>query len=657
MVQKKHKSITMLLKRYTIIMTALISIAVMSILALLFITIKRDYTDNMLINILGRQRMLTQIMAKDVGLIYELNSAGEGNDEIFVDRQAIKEKKKVAVEGLKRSKDEYNRVYESISKGYVEAEGEIIGFSYAMNDLESVLTNNGALWMDFKKSIEIVLAENDNTQHFINSMIFINENNEKLLEYSNEITNTIIGLTKKRSIGAIYLSVFFTGAALTFFVMLFLKVYRQLFLPLKQLYKGMAEVGIGEFNIPESEVKKAELMPVFSEVETVFDKLNSLVSLIENLNRNIPFRDILGYIYDTFSSYIPYTYIGVALVEDDNKFIRASYGTGGKHHKNLAKRLLGYRILIDETSLGKVMESGTERVINDLEEYTAGKPLKEYNRVLLEEGIRSSITFPLKNNGLPAGIIFFSSRSKNIYRKEHIEFLRTLANSIVLSLEKNIFIDDMVVGSIQALAGLAEQRDPETGEHLQRIKTYSRVIAEFLCKNKKFKNIIDIDYISDIEKFSPLHDIGKVGIRDDILLKPGRLTREEFDIMKIHTMYGAWVLKAAEETVRKRGRNIFQMGIEIAESHHEKWDGSGYPYGKAGEEIPLSARIVAVADVFDALTSKRPYKEPYSFEKSYELIIEGSCRHFDPDIIKSFVDNKDKIREVYEEFKSKGMLS
>lgn len=652
----KYKSINLLLKHYTIIMTALISVAVISIFTLLFIILKRDYTDNTLINILGRQRMLTQVIAKDVGLIYELNNAREGSTGVLTDKQEINAVKEATTEGLRRSSDEYNRVFETIIKGYILAEGDSINFKYAMNDLQGILRENEALWTDFKHSVNIILSESSNTKAFMDSMKFINENNEKLLEYSNEITNIIISLTKKRSIGGMQLSVFIAAAALAFFIIFLLKVNRQLFLPLKQLYKGMAEVGIGEFAISGPEAKKTELMPVFSEVEIVFDKLNSLISLIENLNRNIPFKEVLDYIYGSFLSYIPYTYIGVALIEDDNKYIKASYGIGGNHHKNLAKRLLGHKALIDDTSLRRIIESGEERVINDLEMYTAGKPLKEYNRVLLEEGIRSSITFPLKNNGLPAGIIFFSSSAKNAYREEHIEFLRTLANSIVLSLEKNIFIDDMIVGSIQALAALAEQRDPETGEHLQRMKTYSRVISELIGRNRKYRNIIDIDYINDIEKFSPLHDIGKVGIRDDILLKPGRLTREEFDIMKVHTMYGAWVLKTAEETVQKRGRSIFKMGIEIAEGHHEKWDGSGYPYGKKGEEIPLCARIVAVADVFDALTSKRPYKESYSFDQSYKMIVEGSGKHFDPDIMQVFIEHKDKIKEVYEEFKSKNML-
>ncbi|MDI6617253.1 MAG: HD domain-containing phosphohydrolase [Clostridiales bacterium] len=382
------------------------------------------------------------------------------------------------------------------------------------------------------------------------------------------------------------------------------------------------------------------------------DKFNSLISLIENINMNKPFKDILDYIYDSFSAYIPYTYIGIALIEDDGETIKASFGASGKNHKNLPKRLLGYKTNIYDTSLIKIVQTGKERIINDLEDYTKGKSIKEYNKILLEEGIRSSITFPLKNNKKVIGIIFFSSNRKNIYKKEHIDFLKIIANSIALGLEKTIFIDDMIIGSVQALAKLAEQRDRNTGEHLKRISVYSRLLAKLLSKNKKYSDIINIDYIDNIERFSTLHDIGKVGIRDDILLKAGRLTPEEFSIMQAHTIYGSWVLKTAEKKVQKNGRSIFSMGIEIAEGHHEKWDGSGYPYGKAGEDIPLSARIVAVADVFDALTSKRSYKDAFSYEYSRNIIISESGKSFDPDIAGLFIEYDDEIRKVYERFKS-----
>jgi response regulator RpfG family c-di-GMP phosphodiesterase len=256
----------------------------------------------------------------------------------------------------------------------------------------------------------------------------------------------------------------------------------------------------------------------------------------------------------------------------------------------------------------------------------------------------------LKFNNKPIGIIFFSSDKKNVYKDEHINFLKTIANSIAIAFQNNILINELLYSSILALAKLAESRDEDTGDHLQRMKLYSRTIAQFLYEDSNYKDQITTEFIESIEKFSPLHDIGKVGIADAILLKPAKLTPEEFEIMKQHAVYGGQVLRAADENIMKNGVSLFTLGIEIAEGHHEKWNGSGYPYGKKGEDIPLGARIVAVADVFDALTSRRPYKEPFSIETAYDIITGDSGKHFDPEIVRVFEKNKKRIVNLYHSF-------
>ncbi len=380
-------------------------------------------------------------------------------------------------------------------------------------------------------------------------------------------------------------------------------------------------------------------------METI-GKYNGLLSIIENIESNEPFTQILAFIYTSFAPYIPYSHIGVALVGGGGQTIRASYAVSSELHAGLRKRFMGYETELAATSLMQVLSSGSPRVINDLEAYLKGKEVHEYNRILLEEGIRSSISFPLSKNGIPIGIIFFSSSQKNVYRAEHVEFLRVLANSIMLSLERDLLLDDMVVSSTLALATLAEERDNVTGNHLQRMKQYSTLLAKLLMKEGTFADQIDTDFIKGIERFAPLHDIGKVAISDSILLKPGRLTPEEFEIMKTHTTYGGNVLRLADQNAKVRGRSIFRMGIEITEGHHEWWNGSGYPRGRSGENIPLNARIVAVADVFDALTSKRPYKDGFSFERSAAIVLGEAGTHFDPRIIKVFQKHQNDFRTM-----------
>ena len=201
------------------------------------------------------------------------------------------------------------------------------------------------------------------------------------------------------------------------------------------------------------------------------------------------------------------------------------------------------------------------------------------------------------------------------------------------------------MATILGLAKLAEYRDEGTGTHLERIREYAKIIAEEMAKNPKYAGHITPEFIDDIYQSSILHDIGKVGIPDAVLLKPGRLSDEEFDVIKRHTNLGGDAIKAIEAQIE--GQSFLALGKEIAYNHHEKWDGSGYPRGLNGEDIPLSARIIALADVYDALTTKRFYKEAYTHEKSRQIIIDLKGTHFDPEVLDVFLalaDEFDRIR-------------
>jgi putative two-component system response regulator len=188
--------------------------------------------------------------------------------------------------------------------------------------------------------------------------------------------------------------------------------------------------------------------------------------------------------------------------------------------------------------------------------------------------------------------------------------------------------------AIFAMAKLAESRDPETGAHLERVRGYCRVLSQQLASLDKFSNQIDSEYIRLIYQTSPLHDIGKVGIPDSVLLKPGRLSDREFEIMKEHTTIGAHTLNAALQQFP--GVKFLEMARDIALTHHERWDGLGYPRKLAGEQIPLCGRIMALADVYDALTSKRVYKAAYSHEIARSIIVDEIGRQFDPDLVEAF---------------------
>ena len=214
--------------------------------------------------------------------------------------------------------------------------------------------------------------------------------------------------------------------------------------------------------------------------------------------------------------------------------------------------------------------------------------------------------------------------------------------------KKSKQIDKLQGGLLLVLADIIESRDKCTGDHIRKTAAYTRIILESLQKRGDYKDKITNEYISNVERAAPLHDIGKINIPDAILNKDGPLNDDEYETMKGHAEAGYHIILKAIESLDESG--YLQQAKHMAHSHHEKWDGSGYPQHLKGEEIPLSARIMAVADVFDALTSRRSYKDPFPFEKAISIISEGAGRHFDPTIVEAFLAEKEEVKRVAESF-------
>jgi len=217
--------------------------------------------------------------------------------------------------------------------------------------------------------------------------------------------------------------------------------------------------------------------------------------------------------------------------------------------------------------------------------------------------------------------------------------------------------------TVFAMASLAETRDNETGNHLRRTQHYVRCLAQALQHHPRFEQVLTHENIELLFKSAPLHDIGKVGIPDHILLKPGKLTPEEFEVMKTHTTLGFEALVRAEEALGER-LDFLAFAKQIALSHQEKWDGSGYPHGLSGDDIPVAARLMALADVYDALISQRVYKPPFDHLEAVRIITAGRGSHFDPDMVDAFLrvqDDFNAIAQRYvdteEEVMTKGMPS
>ena len=262
----------------------------------------------------------------------------------------------------------------------------------------------------------------------------------------------------------------------------------------------------------------------------------------------------------------------------------------------------------------------------------------------LEMGAVDYITKPISPP------IVLARVANHLQLKAASDFLRDknafLENEVERRTRENLAIQDV---TILALASLAETRDLETGNHIRRTQHYVRILAEQLKSHPRFGWHLTDENIQMLYKSAPLHDIGKVGVPDHILLKRGQLTPEETELMKMHTTLGRNAIQSAEDQLGMPV-DFLCTAKEIAYYHQEKWDGTGYPTGCKGEEIPISARIMALADTYDALISKRPYKEAMTHEQAAAIIREGSGTHFDPEIVSAFEDAQEEFRAIAARF-------
>jgi PAS domain S-box-containing protein len=328
--------------------------------------------------------------------------------------------------------------------------------------------------------------------------------------------------------------------------------------------------------------------------------------------------------------------------------------------------LLGYgRGELDGVNVAQIIRKGHVRTIfTAIKECAEGLEVRSQRiEVATRRGEERTVEMscnPLRENGVYVGL---EMTLRDITDKVVIEKLK---KNYTDSLEEAVIartseIKDTQRAAILAIANLAESIDDDTGGHIQRIQHYTRVLAEELRKLPKFRDEVTEEYVELIHDLSPLHDLGKVGIRDYILQKTDKLTSDEFEKMKEHTAIGAHALYMAGQMIHRE--SIFSIGEMIAHYHHEKWDGTGYPAVSIGgehrplrgEEIPLCARIVALADVYDALTSKRPYKMPFPHQTTREMIVAQSGKHFDPECVQAFLRREQDFIRIREQFPDTAM--
>jgi HD-GYP domain-containing protein (c-di-GMP phosphodiesterase class II) len=252
-------------------------------------------------------------------------------------------------------------------------------------------------------------------------------------------------------------------------------------------------------------------------------------------------------------------------------------------------------------------------------------------------------------NGRVAGLLFFNSRKKNSFTPRSLDVLDLFAHLITNVATAGLRTAGVMTAALQTANEMVHYRDPETGNHLERMARYSRLVAQELARTGLYR--FDDEQIQTIESFAPLHDVGKLGIPDNVLLKPGSLTAKERKIMRSHTTQGRRIIDAILHNFKLESLHRVDALRHIAEHHHEAMDGSGYPHGLKGNKIPIEARIIAVADIFDALTSVRPYKSAWTNDRAFRYLRRLSRTKLDRDCVQALLHNRHAVEDIQARFR------
>ena len=363
---------------------------------------------------------------------------------------------------------------------------------------------------------------------------------------------------------------------------------------------------------------------------------------LEELNKHTQLREKLIATHKSISEIFPFIVrIAITLYDPETSVLKSYLHSSGED--NPLDNFQAY--LEDAPSLKAILKNGLPRVVNNMLTFSDGK--HEHTKRIGRQGYAASYTLPMFNNGVFFGFLFFNSDKKEVFSESVLRQIDVYSHLISLMVINELSSIHTLSAVVKATGRITHLRDPETGSHLDRMSRYSRIIASALAD----KYHLNDEYIEHIFMFSPLHDLGKISIPDSILLKPGKLSENEKNIMQTHARIGRDMIDEILENFGIENINHIDMLRNIAESHHETINGKGYPAGLKGDEIPLEARIVAVADVFDALTSVRPYKEAWSNSKAIQYLLELAGEEFDQECVNALVNNINQIEEIQKQFK------
>ncbi|MDH5483945.1 MAG: HD domain-containing protein [Gammaproteobacteria bacterium] len=361
--------------------------------------------------------------------------------------------------------------------------------------------------------------------------------------------------------------------------------------------------------------------------------------ILRGLNSKAPVSKKLEYLYALLRNRYDFIdRISVILYEPSTEMLTtfASSSDSGLGH---------YHAKLNESpALLEIIRKGRPRVVNDLS--VLAESHSPQNKKLIRAGFASSYTMPMYRDDEFSGFIFFNSYQADVLEDSVLNDLDMVGHMISLIVANERTVLETLRATVQTAMSFTHQRDPETSGHIDRMSRFAQLIARELAQDYGF----DDQFIEHILLFSPLHDLGKIGIPDNILLKPGALTLEEYEVMKSHSARGREMIDVLLRNHGLDGVGYIDMLRNIALYHHEAYDGSGYPKGLKADDIPIEARIVAVADVFDALTSCRPYKQAWSNDDAFDALRELANQKLDSGCVEVLIRCREEVEQIQQRF-------
>jgi len=549
-------------------------------------------------------------------------------------------------------RDDIMDIIDSMQSDSLELKNNLV----TMNDV-SLNRHNSSIQLISSKLLKLQINL-DEVQFLLNQNMVLNEMLDTSQESRNEIDELILSIendydTLNRVILndlSIVLNIIFI-LLLVVVSVLFFGLIRFVYFQIPYIVRGLTMLGDKQYDNKDLKIPTpffVEEKNIHNYIENVFEENRFIEDVKEVLLKVYVVEDAVDALFKLLKERMGIDRVGLAFIDYSREMIIAEYGVITDNNIKLGP---GFEVPFVRTSLYDLIESKKPMINNDLENEFKKRPKSSSLYLLSQEDIKSNLILPLTMGNTAFGFLFLSSRRKDFFTINHLHLAEKIVYEIKGLLNRTYFTKVVFSKITSGFSELVEKKDNETGEHISRMVKYSTLLANKVIEKNHPDYQIQERTVLEIERNAAVHDIGKVGIPDSILKKPGKLTEEEWEIMRTHPNIGGDIFKSIRDGLKVFDPELYKVSEDITRYHHEKWNGEGYPEGLKAHDIPLVARIVSVADVFDAISSKRIYKDAFDVNESFEMLKQMSGKNLDPFLVDVFIESSDEVLKIYNKYK------